>query len=128
MRPKLVSIVVAAATCVVPLGGEAAAGTRADTTVTIRTDNGDFWGFVSSPRPLRCADGRKVVLFKQTGPEQDPSTDDRIASDTASLNGDRYEWNTGNTGMFGRFYARVGRTEECKGDTSQTIRSRRDRR
>ncbi|MEX1262777.1 MAG: hypothetical protein WEE66_02385 [Actinomycetota bacterium] len=123
MRLKLLSIVVGVATCVMPFTGVANAGTRADTTVTIRTENGDFWGFVNSPRPLRCAEGRKVVLFKQTGPEQDPRVDERIASDTASLNGDRYQWNTGNTGMFGRFYARVGKTEFCKGDTSKTVRS-----
>ena len=123
MRRKLLSIVVGVATCVMPFTGVASAGALADTTVTIRTENGDFWGFVSSPRPLRCADGRKVVLFKQTGPEQDPRADERVASDTASLNGDRYEWNTGNTGMFGRFYARVARTDTCRGDTSNTIRS-----
>ena len=103
----------------------AGAGDRAETTVTIRTQNGDFWGYVDSPRPLKCADGRKVVLFKQVGSEQDPSVDSRIASDTASLSGDRYEWNTGNTGMFGKFYARVGKTVDCKGDTSKTVRSRR---
>ncbi len=31
----------------------------------------------------------------------------------------------GNTGMFGKFYARVGKTVDCKGDTSKTVRSRR---
>jgi len=52
-----------------------------------------------------------------------PRVDERIADDTASLNGDRYEWNTGNTGEFGKFYARAGKTDDCKGDTSKTIRS-----
>jgi hypothetical protein len=98
-------------------------GSRIDTTVTIRTENGDFWGQVKSPRPRICAAGRKVVLFKQVGRNQNPSNDERVASDTASRNGDRYEWNTGNTGLSGKFYARVARTDECKGDTSQTVRS-----
>jgi len=129
VKPKLLPTVIATAVIgVVSVAGTvtAGAGQRAETTVTIRTENGDFWGFVSSPRPRKCADERKVVLFKQVGSEQDPSVDERVASDTASLNGgDRAEWNTGNTGMFGKFYARVGRTEDCQGDTSNTVRSRR---
>lgn len=126
MKPKLASAVVAVVFGAVSIAGTVSAGAgavRAETTVTIRTDNGDFSGFVSSPRPLKCAEGRKIVLFKQVGPEQDPRVDQRIASDTASLNGDRYEWSTGNTGKFGKFYARAGKTDNCKGDTSKTIRS-----
>lgn len=126
MKPKLASAVVAIVFGAVSIAGTVSAGAgteRAETTVTIRTDSGDFWGFVSSPRPKRCAEGRTIVLFKQVGPEQDPRVDERIASDTASLNGDRYEWSTGNTGRFGKFYARAGKTVDCKGDTSKTIRS-----
>lgn len=126
MKPKRASAVVAVVFGAVSIAGTVSAGAgteRAETTVTIRTDNGDFSGFVNSPRPLKCAEGRKVVLFKQVGPEQDPRVDQRIASDTASLNGDRYEWSTGNTGKFGKFYARAGKTDDCKGDTSKTIRS-----
>ncbi len=107
------------------VAGIANAGTVADTRVTIHTQNGDFWGAVFSSRPLRCARDRKIVLFKQLGAEQSPSTDDRVASDLASLNGDRYEWNTGNTGMFGRFYARAGKTPDCRADSSETVRSTR---
>jgi hypothetical protein len=103
--------------------GVAGAGTGADTTVTIKTQNGDFWGFVSSPRPYKCAKNRKIVLFKQIGTVQDPTVDHKVASDTASLNGDRYEWQTGNTGMYGKFYARAGRTLYCKADTSPTVKS-----
>jgi hypothetical protein len=123
MRSRLAAIVAISAVCLVTLAGTAGAGQRAETKVTIRTENGDFWGFVSSPKPKLCAKDRKVVVFKQKGPEQNPRVDEKIASDTASLVGDRAEWNTGNTGVFGRFYARVGKTEGCKGDTSKTIRS-----
>ncbi len=128
MKPKLLPTAIAIAVVgAVSVAGTvtAGAGDRTDTTVTIRTASGDFWGFVTSPRPRKCAEDRKVVLFKQVGSEQNPSVDERIGSDNASLNGDRYEWNTGNTGMYGKFYARVGKTEDCKGDTSNTIRSRR---
>jgi hypothetical protein len=128
MRPKLLSLMLAVA-----VGGSlAAAGianagtvTRAKTTVTIQVQNGDFSGTVDSPKPKLCADGRKIVLFKQLGDVQDPSTDQKVAMDTASLNGNDYEWSTGNTGLFGKFYARAGRTADCKADNSDTVRSRR---
>ena len=49
-----------------------------------------------------------------------------VASDTASLSGGAYKWNTGNTGaMNGKYYARVGRTTSCKADTSETVKVRR---
>jgi hypothetical protein len=120
IRPGAVGLAIVTA---VVVAGTAGAGTRATTTVTIKTQNGDFWGYVDSPRPLKCADGRKIVLFKQVGAEQDPSVDQKVASDTASLNGDRYMWSTGNTGQSGKFYARAGRTINCKADTSPTVRS-----
>ena len=101
-----------------------ASSVRASTTVTIQTKNGDFWGTLTSPRPKRCADQRKVWLYKQAGATQDPSVDQRIASDISSLSGGRYRWSTGTTGLrHGRFYARVVGTPFCKGDTSNTVRS-----
>ena len=54
---------------------------------------------------------------------EDPRNDERVASDLAGLSGDRYEWNTGNTGRFGKFYARAGKTPDCKADSSDTVRS-----
>lgn len=102
-------------------------GTQADTTVTIRTQNGDFWGQVKSNRPMKCAEGRKVVVFKQVGSSPNPSADKRIASDTAGQSGDRFEWSTGNTGRSsGKYYARVGHTDDCKADNSETVRVVRD--
>lgn len=119
----------AIASSVVLLGGLAApaiaAGgdSRADTRVTIQVNNGDFSGYVISPRPRDCSKDRKIVLFKQVGQNQNPSNDEKVASDTASKNGDRFMWSTGNTGLSGKFYARAGRTADCKSDTSETIRS-----
>ncbi|MGZ8619624.1 MAG: hypothetical protein ACXWYE_06955 [Actinomycetota bacterium] len=108
------------------VSGIASAGTLIETTVTIKTQNGDFWGKVVSPRPKLCARERKVVVFKQLGAEQNPANDQKIANDTASLSGGVYEWNTGNTGaMNGRYYARVGRTTSCQADTSETVKVRR---
>lgn len=105
------------------LTSNAGAGALIDTTVTIKAQSGDFSGKVKSSDPLTCADGRKVTVFKQRGQEQDPKNDKNIASDTAGLQGSDYTWSTGNTGVSGRFYARVKRTLECKGDRSQTVRT-----
>ena len=107
-------------------GASSAGGTGAETTVTIKAEGLDLSGVVRSPRPLRCADDRNVVVFKQRG-TRGGGDDERFASDTASLNGDRYEWSTGNTGTPGRFYARVRQIEGCQGDTSRTIRAQRQR-
>ena len=112
-------LVVAASTWT---AGTAEAGGLAASTVTIRAEGVDLSGTVSSPRPARCADGRKVIVYKQRG-ARGGGDDRRIASDTAERQGDRYVWSTGNTGIEGRFYSKVRRTDQCRGDTSRTIRA-----
>lgn len=126
MHAKHTAAVIALAVCcVIAIAGSAGArGTLAPTTVTIKAQDGDISGRLKSTRPLVCADERKVIVFKQMGATQDPSVDDRVGTDTASLNGDHYEWDTGNSGTFGKVYALVRRTPDCKADTSETIRSR----
>jgi hypothetical protein len=101
--------------------GVANAGTPFDTTVTIHVEGRDFSGTVNSSRPMRCANNRKVILFKQLGAQQDPQNDTRVASDTTSFNGGHYQWNTGNTGIRGKFYARAPKTSNCKADSSLTV-------
>lgn len=119
---RLLSTAVAAATLAALFSfGMANAGIRADTTVTIKVQGRDFSGTVDSSRPLKCAKDRKVILYKQVGTVQDPSADKKIASDHASLSGGAYRWNTGNTGIRGRFYARAPGTPECKADSSPTV-------
>jgi len=100
----------------------AGAGQKADTRVTIKAEGTDLSGVVKSPRPKKCAKDRKVTVYRQKGASQNPATDEKIASDTAGLSGGRYEWSTGNTGMTGRFYARVAPTQFCKKETSRTIK------
>ena len=78
---------------------------------------------IDSPRPLKCAKGRKVVLYKQKGAQQNLSVDKKVASDTADLSGDRYAWSTGNTGLSGKFYAHVNRTPDCKPASSRTVKT-----
>ena len=125
MRPKLLLSVVALAICgAVVLTGIAGASGAARTTVTIHVENGDFSGKVKSERLHRCADNRKVVLYKQSGHHQRPRSDQKIASDTSELHGNHGEWSTGNTGLSGgKYYARAGRIPGCKSDSSKTVHS-----
>jgi len=124
MRTKLVLTVVALAVSAAAFVAPNAVGAPGATTVTIKAQNGDFSGTISSPRPRKCADGRTVNVFKQKGKTQHPATDKKIASDTSSLNGDRYGWSTGNTGApNGKYYARAVRTPLCKPASSKTVRS-----
>jgi hypothetical protein len=104
----------------IALAGVALAAT--ETKVTIHGGGGEYFGYVKSPKPNKCANGRKVKLFKQRGDRQHPRTDTFINSDIAQANGNGYQWNTGSTGVHhGKVYARAGRIEGCKPDNSRTI-------
>ena len=92
----------------------------AETKVTIKAEGTDLFGFVKSPNEQRCADDRKVKVFKKT---RDGKM--KIGTDNASLSGNRYRWSLGNTGLTGRFYARVGEIPGCQADRSETIRVQR---
>jgi hypothetical protein len=107
-----------AAGSIVPAGARAPAKTK----VTIIPESGGFFGYVYSPKPGRCANGRVVRLYKQRGRQQKPSVDPKIGSDTAQANGDRFMWSTGNTGFQpGKFYARAGKVPGCRPDSSKSI-------
>ena len=125
MRTKLFLSAIAVTVCAtVFVIGTATAATRAPTVVTIKAQNGDFSGRISSPHPKRCANNRKVIVFKQLGSVQDPAHDTKMGSDISSLNGDRYEWSTGNSGApNGKYYARAPQTLNCKADSSLTVRN-----
>ena len=100
----------------------AQAAGKAETKVNIKGEDGDYYGYVKSSDAGNCANGRKVKVFKQLGSVQDPKNDLKIGSDYAQPNGDRYMWSIGNSGYkHGHFYAKVGKTSVCKGDTSKTI-------
>lgn len=98
------------------------AASKADTKVSIKGDNGDYYGYVKSSDADNCANGREVKVFKQTGNKQDPKNDMKIGTDTAQPNGTKYMWSIGNSGYkTGTFYAKVGKTSDCKGATSKSI-------
>jgi hypothetical protein len=101
----------------------AALAASAETKVTIRADGGDFSGKVKSDK-LKCVDERKVTVYRlKGGGDPDPKNDRKIASDTASLNGDHGEWSTGNTGVEkGKYYAHARKIDGCKPGTSKVVR------
>lgn len=121
---KVRTALAALAISVTAFGGVASAqaGGKADTKVSIKGDNGDYYGYVKSSDAGDCANGRTVKVFKQTGNSQDPKHDERIGTDTAQPNGSKYMWAIGNSGYkHGSFYAKVGKTDLCRGATSKTI-------
>lgn len=100
--------------------GTASAAPTVPSTVTIQAEGTDLFGNVSSTQAV-CESDRKVIVFKQVG-TRGGGDDIRFASDTTDSDGD---WNTGNTGTEGKFYAKVKRTDLCKADFSPTIRATR---
>lgn len=131
MRGKLLAVPALVIGVAVSLtGGASATGAanqaaNAKTTVTIKAEGTDLSGVVKSPKPKRCADGRKVILMKQKG-TRGGGDDIKVGTDNAELQGDKYRWSTGNTGIEGRFYAKVRHIDGCKRDTSKTIRATRN--
>jgi hypothetical protein len=128
MRTHLFVVPALAVAVVAGAGGAAGAAVApgdAETVVTIKAEGTDLSGLVKSPKPKKCADGRKVVVWKQKG-ARGGGNDVRFASDTASKSGTVYRWSTGNTGTEGKFYAKVSHIPGCKADTSRTIVAKRN--
>lgn len=95
----------------------------AKVTVTIEAENTDLSGVVRSPKTM-CKAERTVVVMKVKG-ARGGGDDTRLASDTTELDDGQYEWETGNTGVEGRFYAKVKAIPGCRGASSPTIRAQR---
>ena len=90
------------------LAGPAAnAAALAPVTVTIQAEGTDLSGTVSSTRAV-CEADRNVIVFKQIG-TRGGGDDIRFANDTSDSDGD---WNTGNTGTEGKFYAKVKKNSQ----------------
>jgi hypothetical protein len=125
LKAKLLMAAMATVLCgVLALSGVAGARSSATTKVTIKYNGDGFQGLVKSSKPNLCANHRKVNVYRQKGNAQDPSSDTNLYTETASKQGDRYKWNTGNSGQaHGRFYARAGKIPGCKADSSDTIQT-----
>lgn len=86
------------------------------TKVTIKGQNGDYYGKVKSS-DNSCTADREVKVFKKT-----PSGKMLIGTDNAQANGVDYEWSIGNSGYkTGKFFAKVNPITGCGGDKSKTI-------
>ncbi len=94
--------------------GQAGARGQANTKVTIQGGGGLVEGEVKSPNENDCADDRKVLIFQVKNGDSD-----RVASDRATQNGDRYQWGRGFDG--GRYFAKVKPTSQCEGDETKTV-------
>jgi len=106
-----------AAAAILALGlasGQAGARGQANTKLTIQGGGGLVEGEVKSPNENACADGRKVLIFKVKNGDSE-----RVASDIATQNGDRYQWARAFDG--GRYFAKVKPNDQCKGDTTKTV-------
>lgn len=113
---KLIPTVLAIAAC----GGLVLAGTAiaadAPTTVTIKAPGGDVYGTVKSPKPQKCANGRKVSVFKVKS-----GKDEKVGSDIAQANNNEYQWNIGQPGVNGDIYARARAIDGCEADKSPVV-------
>jgi hypothetical protein len=97
------------------------AGAATATTVTIKAQEGGFFGYVKSKKGA-CEAGRKVSLYRQTGKKRNGRSDKRIGTDTAQPNGPDSMWSI-NTDKSGKFYAYVKATSKCAAAYSATIRA-----
>jgi hypothetical protein len=97
-----------------------AADKRAKTKVTIIYNGDGFQGKVKSKR-ASCIRNRTVSVYKQHGSVQDPSSDDKVFTDTSDNEGN---WDTGTSGQaHGKFYARAKKTSRCRAGASATIQA-----
>ena len=120
MKRKLLAIAVLAmcgAVAITAVASAGGAGGRIVTKVTIKAEGTDLFGYVKSDDEQLCAADRKVKVFRVKRGDKE-----KIGTDNAQANGNRYQWSLGNTGLYGRFYAKVARTPDCGGDESRTIR------
>jgi hypothetical protein len=113
-----------AATGGLAVAGSAGAGNVATTKVTIKAPGGEIYGKVKSSRPGRCANDRLIKVYREKGGEQGGGDDILVGTDNSELNGDVGQWSIGNPGVPAgkKVYAKAGRKEGCKRDSSPTIR------
>ena len=96
-------------------GADAKRG-KASTKVTIQ-GGGSISGYVKSSAENRCANGRKITVYRLKNDHEE-----KITTDTATPNGDKYQWSAGNPGN-GRYFAAAKETSKCEGDLSKVVRN-----
>lgn len=110
--------VITAATVALAFAGIAGAATPSSISIK-HLGGGEFTGKVKSD-DAGCRADRTVVLYQLKGKSPKPKNDRKIVKDTTDEQG---RWNTGQTGeRSGKFYAKVKRTDDCRGAISQVIK------
>jgi len=128
MKARGTAALLATAAALVPLGSMGITGAQAaapaKTKVSIQTQNGDFQGTIKSKK-RKCMKDREVTVYRQAGSKPKPSTDQRVASDTSSLQNGKGVWETGNTGLRDgqRYYAHTPKKAGCKAGISKSVRT-----
>jgi hypothetical protein len=96
------------------MASSANAASAAKTSVSIKAQQGGFFGQVKSSNS-KCANGRKVTLYRVSG---NKST--KAGTDVAQPNGDGYMWSI-NVSKSGKYYAKAAATSGCAAGQSKTI-------
>ena len=115
MRSKLVALALAAITVlvvVVPAEARAPGSTK----VTIRYNGAAFDGEVKSNKEDKCANGRKVTVFKEKS-----GKDQKVGSDVAQANGGGYQWFVVDKTASGKYYAKAGNVNGCDKEKTKTV-------
>ena len=93
----------------------------ATTTVTLVGPD-HVYGTIKSPSKS-CLGSRKVIVFMQKGPSQNPSVDQKMDTTTSSRQGNEGVWDMGNPGFppHKRYYAEARGKPGCKAGFSKTV-------
>jgi hypothetical protein len=93
---------------------------QARTGVTIEVWPQGLFGYVTSPRPARCAEHAQLIVFEQQGRRQRPASDKRVLQLRAAGKPGAYQWATRRPRP-GRFYVKVLGRPGCRSSISGTV-------
>jgi len=97
-------------------------GKTAATTVTIENWPGGLTGKVSSSDSARCAEGRRVVVYRVGGAKPSQKRDERVGATRAKGAAGEFGW-TVESEADGRFYAQANAKKGCKAAHSAVLGS-----
>jgi len=86
-------------------------GKAAAAKLTINSFPGGVFGYLSGAKKS-CLDGRKVVVYRQSGDRPDPGSDRKVGGGRASIDEGRYRYSV-ETGDDGRYYAQAPAVKGC---------------
>lgn len=114
MKAKGLLSAILAATCGALVIASVALASPAQTTATIKGPD-HVYGTVTSPS-TKCLGNRKIIIFKQKGSTQNPSSDQKkYGLATSTRQGSKGVWDAGNPGLgHGNFYAEATAKSGCK--------------